>query len=79
MAQMKSLIDELDIINEKLEKMKGLLAEALEGFVELQKRAAEHRNEAEGEQTCPACLGRRKIYLRRRWVTCPQCKGTGHV
>ena len=43
-------------------------------------RAAEHRNEADGEQTCPSCAG---SGVWRKGETgeheCWQCKGTGHV
>jgi len=47
MAQLKSLMNELDIINEKLMLMNRLLNNALEKFEELPISAAEHRNEAE--------------------------------
>jgi DnaJ-class molecular chaperone len=43
-------------------------------------RDVELRNEAvEVGQTCPTCMGRKKIYQWAWWTRCPQCKGTGHV
>jgi len=42
-------------------------------------RAAEHRNEAEGEQTCPSCSGVGHYLVGLFHETCTECEGTGHV
>jgi len=60
MAQLKSVMDELDIINEKLERMNGLLTTALEKYQALQTRDAELHVHPTTEQdvtgwVCPKC------------------------
>ncbi len=42
-------------------------------------RAAEQRNEAEGEQTCPSCSGVGHYLVGMFHETCSWCEGTGHV
>jgi len=42
-------------------------------------RAAEHRNEAEKEQTCPRCQGNKYVIGVWGAATCSFCKGEGHV
>ena len=42
-------------------------------------RAAEHRNEAEGEQTCPLCHGKGTLDNEWSQFKCQACDGTGQV
>jgi hypothetical protein len=75
MAQLEGLMHELDIINEKLIQMNGLLNNALEKFQELQTRAAEHRNEAD-ESIREACSLDEHIHTREvflKYIYCPFC------
>jgi len=77
MAQLKSLIDELDIINEKLERMNGLLTTALEKYEALQTRDAELHVHPTTEQKCPNCNGEGSGSTETGGWICGTCKGTG--
>jgi hypothetical protein len=75
MAQLKGLMDELDIINEKLEKMNGLLDTAIEKYKVLQTRDAELHVHPTTEQDnaywhCPNCSYINYVSSR----TCLYCK-----
>ena len=51
----------------------------LESFYIWLTSAAEQRNEAEGEQTCPSCSGVGHYLVGMFHETCSWCEGTGHV
>jgi len=74
MAQLKSLMDELDIINEKLERMNGLLTTALEKYQALQTCDAELHVHPTTEQgglwDCANCENRQ---IGAIFPECPNC------
>ncbi len=75
MASLKGLIEEIDIVNEKLERMGVLLAKAREDFSYMQDRVAEQRDapvhaEQNGaDELCQHC----QHYLEPAWHYCPEC------
>jgi len=73
MAQLKSLIDELDIINEKLERMNGLLATALEKYADLQICDAELHVHPTPEQGVAWMCLQCNHWNKNAWIACGYC------
>ena len=79
MAYLNQIKDELDEINEKLERMKELLKVLNEGFEELRISSARITPRAAESGTCPSCSGEGHFLVGNFDERCPECEGTGHV
>jgi hypothetical protein len=81
MASLKGFIEELDLINSRLELMSKLLAELKKGFDDLPDVPRSRTpHEADKPHTCPSCDGEGyRAVTKHIRATCEACNGSGQV